>query len=93
MGASKPRPTTGANTLHFLLSLFLLLSLLLPYVTGQPTGGAAADDDGTGASPTTEEELASKLAPYAPAIGGVIAGLGVILGGWLFLEQVADVII
>lgn len=79
MGTSTARLATLSNAFHFLLSLLLLLALLLPSVFGQPTDGAA--DGGT--IPTTEEEIASKLAPYAPAIGGVIAGLGVILGRWL----------
>lgn len=54
------------------LPLLLVLLLLLPAVTAQP--GPEADET------TTEEELASRLAPYAPAIGGIIAALGVILG-------------
>lgn len=63
-----------------------VLLLLLPVVTGQP--GTETTD------PSPEEQLQSKLAPYAPYIGGIIAAMGGILGEsfivfdrWVLLEE------
>lgn len=63
------------SSFSFLFPL-LLLALLLAGAWGQP--GPANNDTAPGT--TTVDQVESQLKPYAAAIGGVIAALGVILG-------------
>jgi hypothetical protein len=73
-----PTSAHKGPTPPFLLSF---LPLLLFVAWGQPDPADPTNGTAPGTTTTTpEDQIVSQLAPYAAAIGGVIAALGVILG-------------